>query len=132
MKNPKWKTALGIFAILFGALTILSGGKVLFGNVAATQAAGEFVDFVVWFNFLSGPIYILAGVAIAFGKQWAKPVAAVLAVSILVVFAFFGWHIRSGGAFETRTLGAMVLRSGFWVAAAFALYRTRTPRMLGV
>lgn len=132
MKPPLWKTVLGIFAILFGALTIVSGGKVLFGNLAAVQAAGNVVNFVLWFNFLSGPIYILAGVAIAFGKKWAKPTAAILAVSIVSVFALFGWHINSGGAYEARTLGAMVLRSGFWVIAALALFRAPPPRLAGV
>ncbi len=125
MKRSIWKTSLGIFAILFGALTIVSGGKVLFGNLAAVQAAGDVVDFVLWFNFLSGPIYILAGVAILLGKNWAKPVSAVLAVSIVLVFAMFGWHISSGGAYEVRTLGAMILRSGFWVIVAWVLFRTK-------
>ncbi|PHQ94636.1 MAG: hypothetical protein COB40_11805 [Marinosulfonomonas sp.] len=131
MKRSIWKIALGIFAILFGTLTIVSGGKVLLGNLAAVQAAGDVVNFVLWFNFLSGPIYILAGVAIAFGKQWAKPLAAVLAVSIVTVFALFAWHISSGGAYETRTLGAMVLRSGFWVVAALALFRAKPARLAG-
>ena len=41
-------------AVVFGALTILSGGTVLFGGDAAREAAGKVVPFVLWFNFLSG------------------------------------------------------------------------------
>ena len=42
--------AIGIAAILFGVLTILSGGQALFGGEAARAAVGAAVPFVLWFN----------------------------------------------------------------------------------
>ena len=42
------------FALVFGVLTIVSGGRVLFGGPEAQAAAGNAVHFVLWFNFLSG------------------------------------------------------------------------------
>ena len=30
----------------------------------------------------------------------------------------FGYHISQGGAFEPRTMGAMILRSSVWVVIA--------------
>jgi hypothetical protein len=45
-------------AIQFGLMTIKEGGAVLLGNEAAVAAAGNYVPFVLWFNFLSGFAYI--------------------------------------------------------------------------
>jgi hypothetical protein len=111
-------------AVVFGALTILSGGQALFGGVAAQAAAGNAVPFVLWFNFLSGFVYVLAGIGIALRKPWAGPLAAGLALSILAVFALFGLHVLRGGAYEMRTVGAMTLRAAVWIGIALVLRRS--------
>lgn len=120
------KSAIGLwivagFAAIFGALTIASGGHVLFGGPAAQAAAGKAVPFVLWFNFLSGFVYLLAGIGIALRKTWASGLATGLALSILLVFALFGWHVLHGGAYEMRTVGAMTLRTAVWIGIAVFL-----------
>ena len=45
-----------IVALLFGALTILSGGRTLFGGLEARAAMGDAVPFVLWFNFPDLPM----------------------------------------------------------------------------
>ena len=109
--------AAGI-ALVFGALTIFSGGQALFGGPAAQAAAGNAVPFVLWFNFLSGFVYVLAGIGIALRKPWGGTLAIVLAVAIIAIFALFGWHILRGGAYEMRTVGAMTLRAAVWSGIA--------------
>jgi len=111
------RIAAGV-AIAFGLLTIVSGGGVLFGGRAAEAAAGNTVSFVLWFNFLSGFAYILAGAGIAMGRRWAVLLAVGLAAAIAAVFALFGLHIFQGGAFEVRTVAAMSLRLVVWIAIA--------------
>ncbi|MHA1566179.1 MAG: hypothetical protein ACTSX7_12770 [Alphaproteobacteria bacterium] len=113
-----------VIAVLFGIATIVSGGRVLFGDPVARAAAGNAVAFVLWFNFTAGFVYIAAGVGLLLGKGWAVWTAAFIAASTLVVFAAFGIHISSGGAYEMRTLGAMVLRSLVWITIAMVSYRT--------
>ncbi len=103
----------GIAAVVFGALTLRSGGSVLFGDGA--QAAGNFVGFVLWFNFLAGFAYIVAGIGLWLRRAWSAWLALALAAGTLIVFAAFGIHIAAGGAFELRTAGAMALRSAFWI-----------------
>jgi len=125
--NWPMKTAAGV-AIVFGVLTILSGGRVLFGGEVAQEAAGNAVSFVLWFNFLSGFIYVLAGVGIAMLRRWAVWVAILLTVSIAVVFALFALHISGGGAFEMRTVGAMTLRLIVWAAIAIVAGRQAFAR----
>lgn len=114
-------------AVMFGALTIVSGGQALFGGAAAQGAAGNAVPFVLWFNFLSGFAYVLAGVGIVMRKPWAGPLAIALALAILAVFGLFGLHVLRGGAFEARTVGAMVLRAAVWIGIAIFLWRGRMP-----
>ena len=111
-------------ALVFGALTIFSGGQALFGGPAAQAAAGNAVPFVLWFNFLSGFVYVLAGAGIAMRKPWAGSMAAALAVAIVAVFALFGWHVLQGGQYEMRTLGAMSLRAAVWIGLAVYLRRS--------
>ncbi len=110
-------------ALVFGILTIVSGGQVLFGGPEAQAAAGNAVDFVLWFNFLSGFAYVAAATGIAMRKDWARRLSVGLAIAIVAIFALFGWHIFAGGAYEMRTLGAMVLRSAVWIGIAVYVQR---------
>ncbi len=108
------KLAGGI-AVIFGILTVISGGIVLFTDGSAHQSAGNFVPFVVWFNFITGFIYILAGAGLSRRKRWVIPLSFGLLMAILVVFSVLGIHILQGGAYETRTLAAMSFRAFFWL-----------------
>lgn len=122
-KRPRWALVAAAIAVVFGALTVISGGSALFGGAAAQAAVGNAVPFVLWFNFLSGFVYVLAGIGLFLWARWAAQLSALLAVAILIVFAAFGWHVASGGAFEMRTLGAMVLRASVWMTIAIAACR---------
>ena len=117
--SVRWplRVAAGV-AVIFGLLTIVSGGSALFGGPAAAAAAGDAVPFVLWFNFLSGFVYVLAGIGIAMGRRWAVMFSIGLAVTIAAVFALFGLYVFQGAAFEMRTVGAMSLRLVVWVAIA--------------
>ncbi len=117
-------------AVVFGILTIVSGGRVLFGGAAAQAAAGNAVPFVLWFNFLSGFAYVLAGVGIAMGRRWSVTLSIALAAAIAAVFVLFGLHVYQGGAFEMRTVGAMSLRLLVWVAIAAVAIRWTVARGL--
>ena len=119
-KRPYWAWLLAGTAILFGVATIISGATVLSGNAEARAAAGAVVPFVLWFNFLSGFAYVLAGVGLALWRPWGAWLAALIAASILVASAFFTAHVMSGGAYEMRTAMAMTLRAAVWLGIALA------------
>jgi len=112
---------LAVAAGLFGLLTLISGGRVLFGPEEARIAAGAYMPFVVWFNFLAGFAYIVAAWAMWQGRPWACALAGGIAAATVVVFAIFGFKAMTGTPFEMRTVGAMTLRSGFWLIAALVL-----------
>jgi len=106
---------LSIFAVVFGLLTVKSGGFALFGGEAGKQFAGDYVPFVLWFNFLAGFLYIIAGVSVFRKKDWSIKLSIIIAVLTAVVFVAFGIAISTGVSFEMRTVGAMTFRTLFWV-----------------
>ncbi len=125
MKPNRILQGLALAAVVFGLVTIVSGGRALFGSTEVRAALGHTVPFVLWFNFLAGFLYVLAGSGLLWGKRWAAGLSLLLAISTLVIFAAFAVHVFGGGAYETRTLGAMTLRSLFWVAVAVASFRVK-------
>lgn len=119
--------AAAIVAALFGLATIASGGNALFGGAAARAAAGAYVPFVLWFNFLAGFAYVAAAAGLWPGRRWAALLALAIAGATLLVFAAFGVHVLNGGAYEVRTVGAMTLRTVLWMTIGWLAWR-RIPR----
>lgn len=116
-----------VFAVLFGLLTLKSGGSVLFIDGPDREAAGQYVPFILWFNFLSGFAYIIAGMGLLMQKTWAARLAAMIFLSVLIAFAVLGILILQGVPFESRTVAAMTLRSTLWAAISFIAYRKLIP-----
>ncbi len=87
-------------ALIFGVLTLKEGGTVLFGDGAARTAAGHDVPFVLWFNFLAGFAYIVAGLWLQ--QRWAAWLAVTIVLATALVFVGLGMHAASGGAYEVR------------------------------
>lgn len=101
-------------AVVFGVLTVISGGRALFGGADM----GAVVPFVLWFNFAAGFAYVAAGLGLWRGAGWAPALAIGIAAATAAVFAGFLWHVWRGGAFETRTMAALPLRLAVWVVIA--------------
>jgi hypothetical protein len=104
-----------VVAVAFGVLTIVSGGKALFGGADM----GAVVPFVLWFNFIAGFFYVIAGVGLWLRAPWAASLALALAVLSALVLGAFGVHVLRGGAYEARTAVAMTLRTVVWVVIAW-------------
>ena len=122
---------MAIAAIVFGALTVLTGGRALFGSLESRADFGKAVPFVLWFNFLAGFVYILAGTGLLLRRPWAVYASLFVAVSTILVSVAFGVHVIGGGAFERRTIGALMIRSFFWIAVTIVSMRAmkRTPNL---
>ena len=113
-----WMRVIALIAIGFGLMTIREGGAVLFYDGAARNAAGSYVPFVLWFNFLAGFAYAITGVGLWMRRRWAAKVAMAIAVATALVFLAFGVHIILDGAWERRTAIAMALRTLVWTGIA--------------
>jgi hypothetical protein len=120
--------AAALVAVAFGLATVASGGRALFGGAAAAGELGAYVPFVLWFNFLAGFAYVIAGAGLWRRRRWAAPLATAIALATVAVFAIFGLHVMFGGEHEARTVGAMALRVGVWAAIAWLAWaRLRRP-----
>ena len=117
-----------VLAVLFGLMTLKEGGTVLFGGEAARTAAGAYVPFVLWFNFLAGFAYVVAGIALWRRQGWAAGLALGIALATALVFAAFGVYVMNGGAFEVRTMAAMALRTTVWLVVGALAWRMRPGR----
>lgn len=114
---------MGAVAVIFGLLTLKTGGQVLFGDELYREAAGNYVPFVLWSNFISGFFYVLAGIGIVLRKPWSVWLSLLIAASTLLVFAALGLHVFADGAYETRTVAAMTLRSTVWTVIFILAHR---------
>lgn len=126
MKSPvvgrsRWLGALAIIAVIFGLLTIISGGRTLF-DAEAQQLAGNYVAFVLWFNFVAGFAYVIAGIGLWFQQRWSIWFSFAIATATLLIFAAFGLQIWRGGSYEIRTVAAMGLRALTWLAISAVAY----------
>jgi len=111
-----------IFALIFGLLTLRSAGLVLFTEGEFHQQQGNFVPFVVWFNFSAGFAYIIAAIGLFMMSRWSGYLAYLIAAATAVVFGLFGLHVINGGLYEMQTVGAMTIRVSVWVAIAAVAY----------
>ncbi|MBN9581191.1 MAG: hypothetical protein J0G37_06770 [Afipia sp.] len=121
--RPIALTIVALLAILFGLVTVVSGGRALFGGVSM----GAVVPFVLWFNFVAGFAYMLAGAGLWREAGWARELSIGIALATTGVYAAFLWYIWLGGSYETRTMGAMILRIAVWTAIATVALRNRRP-----
>lgn len=112
-----------VIAVVFGLLTIKSGGSVLFVDGIAREEAGNYVPFVLWFNFFAGFAYLLAGIGLFMQKLWAAWMSVFIVAATTVVFSLFGLHILNDGMYELRTVVAMSLRAVIWALIATFAYR---------
>jgi hypothetical protein len=120
--------AISLIAAAFGLLSVKEGGTVLFGSAEARAAVGNYVPFVVWFNFLGGFAYVVAGIGLFMQRRWAMWLSIAIAASTAFASAALGIVIFSGGPFEQRTAYAMGLRTVVWMAiAGIAWHRLARP-----
>ena len=115
MQNRRWGILIAAIVVtLFGLLTVLSGGRALFGGPEARAAVGDAVPFVLWFNFLAGFAYVTAGIGLILQTSWAAKLSIAILVATVLVMIAFGVHVLLGGAYEMRTVWAMSLRTVVW------------------
>ena len=119
--RPRWAIPLAIFIGIFSLTTLKAGGEVLFIDGIGREAAGNYVPFVLWFNFVAGFAYFAAAAGLIIWHPWVEHLALTIAILTILVFVAFGIHILMGGAYEVRTVGAMALRSLIWLGIVFSV-----------
>ena len=119
MKN-KLHIILALVSVVFGLMTVRTGALFLF-TAEGRLAAGNYVPYVLWFNFIAGFFYTITGIGIFLKKPWSAKAANLLFLLTGIVFIAFGIHVFRGGAYEVRTIGAMIIRTVFWLIISVSL-----------
>lgn len=94
----------------FGLLTLFLSTSVIFDLFGIRAKEGNYVLFIVWANFLSSILYLIAAYGFMTVKKWTIKPLGISAIVLLVAFIGLFIHINSGGIYETKTIGAMLFR----------------------
>lgn len=122
---------MAIVLALFGAVTLFMSTSVLFDLFGIREREGAYVPFVVVANLACSFLYLAAAWGWYRGRRWAVTQLAVALVVLVVAFAGLLLHIRSGGLYETKTLGAMVFRSVLTAVFVFLAYKSLFRKQAG-
>ena len=102
----------------FGAVTLQAGGGLLFGPEAAREAAGGYLGFVAWFDFLAGFVYLAGAAGLFLRRRWALWLALALAeATALVLLAVILVGLFGSGLVFHHAV-ALTVRTAFWLVLA--------------
>lgn len=113
---------IAAIVVVFGLLTLFLSGSVIFDLFGIREKEGNYVPLVVWSNFISSILYLVAAYGLFKMKKWS---VWLLVVSVFIlVAAFIGLkiHINDGGLYEAKTVNAMLFRIGLTVFIAGSSY----------
>ena len=95
----------------FGLLTLFLSSSVIFDLFGVRAQEGNYVLFIVWANFLSSLFYLSAAYGFIESKKWTASLLGISAIVLLLAFVGLFIHIKAGGIYETKTIGAMAFRT---------------------
>jgi len=96
---------------LFGVLTLFLSSSVIFDWFGIRAKEGNYVLFVVWANFISSVLYLVSAYGFVQLKKWTTKLLCASVIILTVAFLGLLLHIKGGGIYETKTVGAMVFRT---------------------
>ena len=106
----------------FGLLTLFLSGSVIFNLFGIRAKEGNYVPFVVWANFISSILYLVAAYGLLKIKKWSVWLLVISAVILVAAFTGLKIHISDGGLYEGKTVNAMIFRMGLTILLALASY----------
>lgn len=112
----------------FGLLTLFLSTSVIFDLFGIRAKEGNYVLFVVWSNFISSILYLIASYGFVTSKKWTAKLLWVSTIILITALIGLFYHINSGGIYETKTIGAMIFRISVTMVFAALAYFTITKR----
>ena len=114
----------------FGLLTLFLSTSVIFDLFGIREKEGNYVLFVVWSNFISSILYLFAAYGFIKNKKWTTSLLGISTLILITAFVGLKIHASSGGIYETKTIGAMILRISVTLVFAIIAYFTITKKKL--
>lgn len=119
------KIFLSATLLIFGAVTVFVSSAVLFDFFRIRAREGNFVPYIVWTNWLCGFLYLVTAYGIYRQKKWTLYGLVTALVLLVTATAVLIIHIKNGGLYEMKTLGAIAFRT-----ALTALFTVLTPKFI--
>ncbi len=108
-KIIRYTTALLLSA--FALLTLFLSTSVILDLFGVRAMEGNYVLSVVWANWISSILYLLAAYGFVKHRSWTYKALALSFFVLLFASVAFALHINSGGLYEQKTIGALFFRS---------------------
>ena len=108
----------------FGLLTLFLSTSVIFDLFGIRAKEGNYVLFVVWSNFISSILYLIAAYGLVKSKKWTISLLGISIIILIIAFVGLKIHDNSGGLYETKTVGAMIFRISVTLLFAIISYFT--------
>lgn len=115
---------IAILLTAFGLLTLFLSSSVIFDLFDIRAKEGNYVLFVVWANLLSSILYLLAAYGFIKNKKWTAQLLGISATILIIAFIGLFIHVKYGGIYETKTIGAMLFRITVTIVFAMLAYFT--------
>ena len=113
---------IAAIVVVFGLLTLFLSGSVIFDLFGIREKEGNYVPLVVWSNFISSILYLVAAYGLFKMKKWSVWLLVVSVFILVAAFIGLKMHINDGGLYEAKTVNAMLFRIGLTVIIAVASY----------
>jgi len=117
---------LAVILTGFGLLTLFLSTSVIFDLFGVRAQEGNYVLFIVWSNFISSLLYLFAAYGFIKSKKWTTSLLIISTFILIAAFIGLFIHIRLGGIYETKTIGAMIFRIIVTLAFAAFAYLIKT------
>ena len=102
---------LALLLLGFGLMTLFASGSVIFDWFEIRAEKGNYVLFVVWANFISSIIYLIAAYGFLKSKKWTARLLSISVAVLVLAFVGLNIHANTGGLYETTTMNAMIFRT---------------------
>jgi predicted RND superfamily exporter protein len=112
----------------FGLLTLFLSTSLILDLFGIRAKEGNYVLFVVWSNFISSILYLIASYGFVTSKKWTAKLLGVSTIILITALIGLFYHINSGGNYETKTISAMIFRISVTMVFAALAYFTINKR----
>lgn len=117
----------------FGLLTLFLSASVIFDLFGIRAKEGNYVLFIVWANFMSSLIYLVASYGFIKNKNWTSTILGISALILVNAFIGFFIYINADGVYETKTIGAMIFRIVVTIIfVAFAYFTINKKKQINI
>lgn len=111
-----------IVLLAFGMLTFFLSASIILDLFEVREGQGNYVLLIVWTNLIVSLLYLAAAYGFYKQKSFTTNVLGLASALLVLAFIYLGYHIYSGGAYEAKTVAAMVFRTLVTFAFTFAAY----------